>query len=557
MAEATGDRGSAGRSPRSSRSAGKPHTGRRGTVDNACKQEKGIAAKVNTEAILDMQRKLYRWSRNDPTKVFSDLFNLVCDRRTLEIAWKRLARNAGSNTPGTDGVTRRTIEERPGGYPEFLRSLRDELRDGTYYPQPVRQRLIPKPGRPGSFRPLGIPTLKDRLVQMALKIILEPIFEADFHPTSYGFRRGRCTHDAVARLVHLLHPTSHGPSRFAFAIEGDIKGCFDAIDHHVLMNRLRLRVTDRKVLGLIRRFLKAGIMAEGRIRNPVTGTPQGGIVSPLLANVYLTAVDERYRRWTPSPEKNGDTRARDRRRRDYAKGKPAFYSVRYADDFVVLVTGSREDALREKDALAMFLRDTLKMELSQEKTLVTDATDGLAFLGYRIVSEKAANSGHLAGKPYIPKGRLKALRARIKGMTTRSQIHRGLESLLTELNPLIRGWRNYYRHAVGASKEFGSLDWWLWRRIFRWLRKKHRGTNTHYLRKRYRRVARTGARVWGEGARILATFLEGGTRPYPDRGTNFPGEWDPGVPRIRMDSKAYRITMNALNRHFGAPLATS
>lgn len=514
-----------------------------------------MSAEVNTEAILDMQRKLYRWSREDPTKVFADLFNLVCDRRTLEMAWKRLARNQGSNTPGTDGVTRRRIEEHPGGYPDYLRQLREELRDGTYRPQPVRQRLIPKPGKPGQMRPLGIPTLRDRLVQMALKIILEPIFEADFGPTSYGFRPGRCTHDAVARLVRLLHQTAHGPSRFVLAIEGDIKGCFDAIDHHLLMERLRFRIRDRKVLRLIRGFLKAGIMAEGRIGNPVTGTPQGGIISPLLANIYLTALDERYRRWTPGPQRNDDQRARGCRKRDHAKGQPAFYVVRYADDFVVLVAGSQQDSLREKDALATFLGAQLKMELSQEKTFITPATAGFEFLGYRIVSERAVQNRNLVGKPYIPKGKLKALRTRIKVMTARSQINRTLESLLKELNPLIRGWRNYYRHAVGAMKEFATLDWWMWRRIFRWLRKKHRGTGTQYLRRRYRRLTRTGARVWGEGGRTLATFRDGGTNPYPDRGTNFPGKWESGLPRLRMDARTNRITLNALNRHFGAPLA--
>jgi hypothetical protein len=136
-----------------------------------------------------MQRKLYRWSRNDPQRAFSDLFNLVCDRRNLFHAWQQLSRNQGSRTPGVDGVTRRKIEERPGGVLEYLEEIRQALRDGTYHPQPVRQRLIPKPGKPGKFRPLGIPTLNDRLVQMALKNVLEPIFEADFYPTSYPFSK--------------------------------------------------------------------------------------------------------------------------------------------------------------------------------------------------------------------------------------------------------------------------------------------------------------------------------------------------------------------------------
>lgn len=139
-----------------------------------------MSGPVNTGFILAMQRKLYRWSTASPDKVFADLFNVVCDRRTLDVAWHRLARNRGSQTPGTNGVTRRKVEERAGGVTMFLADIREELRHGTYSPEPVRQRLIPKPGRPGKVRPLGIPTLKDRLVQMALKLVLEPIFEADF-----------------------------------------------------------------------------------------------------------------------------------------------------------------------------------------------------------------------------------------------------------------------------------------------------------------------------------------------------------------------------------------
>ncbi|MCA7120533.1 MAG: hypothetical protein LGL72_14290, partial [Acidibrevibacterium sp.] len=158
-----------------------------------------MSGTVNTGFILDMQRKLYRWSAADPEKRFADLFNIVCDHGTLAQAWQRLARNRGSNTPGTDRVTRKTVEERPDGVAGFLEDIRQDLRRGIYQPQPVRQRLIPKPGKPGKFRPLGIPTLKDRLVQMALKLVLEPIFEADFYPISYGFRPGRSTHDALAR----------------------------------------------------------------------------------------------------------------------------------------------------------------------------------------------------------------------------------------------------------------------------------------------------------------------------------------------------------------------
>lgn len=235
-----------------------------------------MSGAVNIAFVLDMQSKLHRWSAENPEKRFSDLFNLVCDRRTLEVAWQRLARNRGSQTSGTDGVTRRKIEERPGGVSKFLADIQEELRRGRYSPQPVRQRLIPKPGKPGKVRPLGIPTLQDRLVQNALKLMLEPIFEADFYPTSYGFRRGRSTHDALATAARRIHAKPRGPSLYRYVIEGDIKGCFDAIDHHVLMDRVRRRITDRKVLRLILAFLKAGIMVEGTVQHPVTGRRRVG-----------------------------------------------------------------------------------------------------------------------------------------------------------------------------------------------------------------------------------------------------------------------------------------
>ena len=174
MTKAIGERAAGGQSFRSSPRAGEPSTRRREAVNAVCRQEAIVETKslVNTGYVLDMQRKLYRWSRNNRQQTFDDLFNWVCDRRNLEDAWRKLAGNKGSKTPGIDGTTRRTVEERPGGVPMFLDRVRDALRSGKYVPRPVRQRLIPKPGKPGKFRPLGIPTLTDRLVQMALKNVL-------------------------------------------------------------------------------------------------------------------------------------------------------------------------------------------------------------------------------------------------------------------------------------------------------------------------------------------------------------------------------------------------
>ncbi|OPZ86418.1 MAG: Group II intron-encoded protein LtrA [bacterium ADurb.Bin429] len=497
------------------------------------------SAKVNTEAILNMQSKLYRWSRNEPEKVFFDLFNLVCDRRMLAHAWSQLCRNQGSRTPGIDGMHRRKIEEQQRGVEGFLEEIREELRNGTYRPQPVKQRLIPKPGKPGKYRPLGIPTLKDRLVQMALKNVLEPIFEADFYPTSYGFRRGRSTLDALAMIQKQLHPTLAGESAVQYIIEGDIKGCFDNIDHHLLMDAVRKRIGDSKVLRLILAFLKAGIMAEGNLRHSIAGTPQGGIISPLLANVYLTALDARYKRWTPGP--NEPTfRAFGRRNWDKKHGRPCFYMIRYADDFVILVSGTQADAEREKAALAEFVRETLGMELSEEKTLITRADEGFNFLGYRVIKEPALTTGTRVGKLRIPQEKLQLLRDRLKGLTDRSQTGKSLEDLISELNPIIAGWRNYYRYAVGASRDFDEMDHWLWERIRLWLNKKHRRVTGKECRRRYTRQIKASRYTWGSGKETLQLFTAGGTKRYKCKGTRISNGWNDEIDGVRQYGEVCR-----------------
>lgn len=484
-----------------------------------------MSDEVNISFVLDMQRKLYRWSNEDPDKVFVDLFNLVCDRRTLNEAWRRLARNSGSRTPGTDGMTRLTVEQRPGGAAAFLEEIREVLRNGTYCPEPVRQRLIPKPGKPGQFRPLGIPTLIDRLVQMALKLILEPIFEADFYPTSYGFRKGRSTHDALERIQRFLHSTKRGPSVYRYAIEGDIKGCFDAIDHHVMMEGVRKRISDRKVLRLILAFLKAGVMIEGTVRHPVTGSPQGGIISPMLSNIYLTAIDERYGRWSMRP-REPSINATARRVRDHNKGRPVFYMVRYADDFVVLVDGTREQAEAEKLALAEFLKTELRMELSMEKTRITDVREGFDFLGYRVVQTKALRTGRPVGNLFIPKGKLNDLRHKIKVMVKGIPTGCSLAQVISNLNPVIMGWRNYYRYATWAYREFSHLDRWIWQRVGRWLRMKHGKATWPMLRRRYYLSAPGKRRQWTEGNKRLRFLSDGETKHYPDQSIAKSNGWN-------------------------------
>jgi RNA-directed DNA polymerase len=223
------------------------------------------------ERVLEIQRKLHKWARDDQDRRFKDLHNLVCDPATLMVAWQRVRGNRGSRSAGVDGQTAHHVEK-VLGVQSFLAVLREELRTGSFRPRPVRERLIPKRG--GKKRRLGIPTVADRVAQAALKLVLEPLFESDFQPCSYGFRPGRRAQDAIAE-VHYLTSRS-----YEWVVEADIEARFDRIDHVALMDRVRDRIGDRRVLGLVKAFLKAGIMTEhARLAETVTGTPQGGIMT--------------------------------------------------------------------------------------------------------------------------------------------------------------------------------------------------------------------------------------------------------------------------------------
>jgi RNA-directed DNA polymerase len=310
--------------------------------------------------VSEMQAKLHRWAVADPGRRFDDLFNFVCDPATLIVAFDRVAGNRGARTPGVDGLAVADVGAKVGT-PGFLDDLRAQLKQGTFRPLPVRERMIPKPGGSGKVRRLGIPTVADRVVQAALKLVLEPIFEADFLPVSYGFRPRRRVQDAIAETQFF------GTHSYRWVLDADIKACFDEIGHAPLMDRVRLRVKDKRVLALVKAFLKAGIMTElGEHQDTHTGTPQGGILSPLLANVALSVLDEHFHGpWGP----DGSMSTGYQRERLRAKGLPTWRIVRYADDFVVLVNGTREDteALREQatDVLA-----GLGLRLSLEKTRV-------------------------------------------------------------------------------------------------------------------------------------------------------------------------------------------
>jgi RNA-directed DNA polymerase len=322
-----------------------------------------------TERVLGWQTKLHRWAGQDEQKPFGDLFDLLCDPATLLVAWERVKRNRGSKTAGVDGQTRWHVEQR--GVENVLGELRQSLKDGSYTPLPVREHEIPKRGS-GKVRKLGIPALRDRIVQMATTLVLEPIWEAEFQPCSYGFRPNRRAQDAIEQVRFFINP----PRSYEWAIEGDVEDCFGSIHQGLLMEQLRRRVTDKRVLRLIRQFLGAGIMRHGSLTATPSGTPQGAILSPLLANVALSVLDRRF-------EDAWNACTPHQRKWRMANGQPSYRMIRYADDFVILVRGTKAQAQALKEQTAEFMREQMRLTLSPEKTHITHVDDGSGRAGAR------------------------------------------------------------------------------------------------------------------------------------------------------------------------------
>ena len=417
--------------------------------------------------VLAMQTKLHQWAISDPDRRFDDLYNLVCDPAFLVVAWDRVRSNKGARSAGIDGIAPRSIE--PGGG-EFLEGIRDDLKARRYTPTRVREKLIPKAS--GKLRRLGIATASDRVVQAVLKLVLEPVFEADFKPCSYGFRPNRRAHDAIAE-IHFL---GSSPRNYEWVFEADITACFDEISHSALLGRMRRRVGDKRVLGLVKAFLGAGILSEDGVdRNTITGTPQGGILSPCLANIALSVLDEHFtHKWEAlGPEW---TRAKHRK-----AGVPTYRLVRYADDFVVMVKGTREHAEALRAETSMVLAP-IGLRLSEEKTRVCHIDEGFDFLGYRIQRRsRRGRTGKRAVYTYPSKKALASVMSKVRSLTRR-QKHRTLADLLHAVNRVLRGWCNYFRHGVSAQT-FSYLDHFTWHRVVGWIRKRHNGLRWGSLRR--------------------------------------------------------------------------
>jgi group II intron reverse transcriptase/maturase len=408
--------------------------------------------------IIKTQRALAVKATHNPTHQFDHLYRLICRDDWIAAALDAVLANTGARTAGIDGVTKQALAS-DAARATFIQDLREELRQDTFQPVPVRRVYIPKAN--GTRRPLGIPTVKDRVVQMLVKMVLEPIWESDFLNCSNGFRPGRRTMDCIALLDSYLN----NRSKYFWVIEGDIAGAFDHIHHPILLQLLAQRVADRRLLDLVARFLTAGVMEGGLFRRTDLGTPQGGICSPLLANIYLHQLDRYW--WQQYGSL--DRKAKERRRTEHV-GNCAL--IRYADDWLLLTNGGKAEAYRLRDEFQTFLAEELKLELSVEKTHVTHVNDGFDFLGFHV---RRYVSRHDRPKVLVtPSDTAQArLKAKVKAMTDRRRYRDTPLLKFSALNAVLRGWITYYRHC-NAKESAKDLDFWVNERLFLWLQKRHR-----------------------------------------------------------------------------------
>ena len=387
---------------------------------------------TTTDKVQELQRKLYLKAKSEPNFRFYALYDRVYRKDVLKKGWEKVKANHGS--PGIDGKTIEDIEKK--GVDEFLREIQEGLRTKEYRPQPAKRVYIPKPD--GGLRPLSIPTVKDRVVQMALKLVIEPIFEADFEDNSYGYRPKRSAQQAAMEVRKYLN---RGLTK---VVDADLEDCFGSIPHRELLDMVARRVVDGKVLHLIKLFLKAGVMEQGKVKNDGTGTPQGGVISPLLANIYLDQMDKGWKSLNK-----------------FAR------LIRYADDLVIITRYNAEKVISQLQQLTA----KLKLKLNWEKTRIANAEEeSFDFLGYSFKKALKPSKEKKVAYFWPSQKAEKKIKEKVRKITNPARPIK-VTQVIEELNPVIRGWVNYFK--IGNStKKFGKIKLYVAKRVKKFMRRR-------------------------------------------------------------------------------------
>ena len=410
-----------------------------------------IGQQHSIEKSRQLQRNLYLAAKKDKQRRFHALYDRIFRLDILWRAWKEVRENKGS--AGIDNITFEMIEEY--GVEEYLLDIQEDLQNKKYRPKPVKRVYIPKPD--GKQRPLGIPTIRDRIVQQACKIVIEPVFEANFLDNSYGFRPKRDAKQATEKVKKELYKNW-------YVVDADIQGYFDNINHEILLGLLSRRISDRRVIKLCRQWLQAGVIENGKYYPTEKGSPQGGVISPLLANIYLHVLDSYWE-----------------------NHKELGVIVRYADD-AVIVCRKRTDAELAFEHLKRIMTK-LKLTLNPQKTKIVDMNkESFDFLGFCYQKFGKTKSGRKLPYMMPSKKAMKKVKDAVRVITCRKSAYEGLEQKVKKLNPLIRGWRNYFQHG-NSTKRFKQLDEFVWMKLWR---------RVYYRRKqkKYREHVLYGFRKW-------------------------------------------------------------